>query len=89
MTIEREDRTNRVALRVDRVIEVTGLDRDGAIAPVEEAAMVDWDQQVLKGVGRRNDAIVALLDITAVFDSRLMATIRARGAAGETQPCPT
>ncbi|MBE9636323.1 chemotaxis protein CheW [Salipiger mangrovisoli] len=89
LTIDRGSRTNRVALRVDRVIEVAALDHDGAIAALEEAEMVDWDQRILKGVGRRNDEIVVLLDIGAVFDPQLMGVLRTRGRPADMLPCPS
>lgn len=89
LTIDRGGRSNRVALRVDRVIEVTVLDNEGAIGALEEAEMVDWDHRILKGVGRRNDEIVVLLDIGAVFDPQLMEVLRARGSRAAGLPCPS
>lgn len=56
-----------VALRVDRVIEVTGLDH-GRLEPLAEAAFLDWDQRMVEGLGRRNGAFVTVLRATGLFD---------------------
>ncbi|WP_417741388.1 chemotaxis protein CheW [Salipiger sp.] len=69
LTIEGQTRDHTLALRVDRVIEVCGLDNDGEVLPVAEAEMVSWDPRVLHGIGRREGGIVAMLNILAVFDT--------------------
>ena len=89
LSISREDRNHLVALRVDRVIEVTELDRGGQIAPVEEAEMLDWDQRIVRGIGRRNDAIVTIIKVDAIFDPRLMAAIRSRNSTPDALTCPS
>jgi purine-binding chemotaxis protein CheW len=73
----------RVALRVDRVIEVAGLDDEGSIAPVDEAEMLDWDPRMLRGIGRRNGTITALLDLHRIFDPAVMAAVRARRTSAD------
>ena len=83
LALEGNGRIHRVALQVDRVIEVTGLDDGGRIDPVDEAEMLDWDPRVLHGIGRREGRIVALLDMRAIFDAELMALARARPVAAD------
>ena len=79
LSIKEQNRVYIVALRVDRVIEVCALDNDGEVLPVAEAEMVAWDPRVLRGIGRRDGRIVALLDILAVFDTSDL-TAASRGA---------
>jgi len=66
-----------VALRVDRVIEVTGLD-DGRLEPLAVAAFIDWDQRMLEGIGRRNGTFVAVLRVQGLFDREVIAGLAAR-----------
>ncbi|EYD76549.1 Positive regulator of CheA protein activity (CheW) [Rubellimicrobium mesophilum DSM 19309] len=67
----------RVALRVDRVIEVTGLD-DSRLEPLAEAAFIDWDQRMVEGIGRRNGTFVAVLRVEGLFDRDVISTFAAR-----------
>lgn len=76
--VEHADRRYLVALRVDRVIEVTGLDDDGSLTPMEESVLFDWDERLVRGVGRRNGRFVVLLHLASMFDPDLMASIRAK-----------
>ncbi|EPX78651.1 hypothetical protein Salmuc_04232 [Salipiger mucosus DSM 16094] len=87
LSFDRAGTHHRVALRVDRVIEVAGLDDGGLIAPVSEAEMLAWDPRVLHGIGRRNNQITALLDVNAVFDPAVMAAARPRRTAPNDVPC--
>lgn len=78
LSVPGEGREHLVALRVDRVNAVTLLDNDGQVAPVDEAEMLDWDQRIVAGIGRQGADIVALLEISAIFDPATMAAVRAR-----------
>ncbi|MFZ3582746.1 chemotaxis protein CheW [Loktanella sp. DJP18] len=62
----RNDRNLTVGVRVDRVIEVTEL--DGAVTePLSEAELLHWQTAAVRGIGRRNDHFVTLLDIDGLF----------------------
>ena len=76
---ERGDQTGSlyVALRVDRVIEVTALD-EGRLEPLAEAAFIDWDQRMVEGIGRRNGTFVAVLRVDGLFDRDVIAALAAR-----------
>lgn len=56
-----------LALRVDRVIEVAGLD-DGRLEPVAEAGLLAWDPRMVAGLGRRGGAFVTVLSTDGLFD---------------------
>ncbi|WP_373356296.1 chemotaxis protein CheW [Pseudoroseicyclus sp. CXY001] len=77
---------HRVALQVDRVIEVAALDQDGLVAPVGEAEMLAWDPRMLRGIGRRNGAITALLDVSEVLDPGLIVAAAAPAPAPRQAP---
>ncbi|WP_375691136.1 chemotaxis protein CheW [Pseudooceanicola sp. LIPI14-2-Ac024] len=87
LTIDGGRRSHLVALRVDRVIEVTELDGGGRIAPLDEAEMLDWDPRLVCGIGRRDDAIVTLLEVGAIFDPAVMEAARRRSAPAANLPC--
>jgi purine-binding chemotaxis protein CheW len=76
-----------VALRVDRVIEVTDLD-DGRLEPLAVAAFIDWDQRMVEGIGRRNGTFVAVLRVQGLFDREVIAALatRAMGTRPELNP---
>ena len=71
-----------VALRVDRVIEVTGLD-DGRLEPVAGAALLSWDPRIVAGLGRRNGAFVTVLRTDGLFDRDVVAALAGRPAERE------
>lgn len=58
----------RVAMRADRVFEVTALDQD-RIDPLPAADLLRWKQASVSGIGRRNGDFVALLDIKGMVNS--------------------
>lgn len=60
-------RQARIAMRTDRVFEVTTLDGDRT-EPVPEAELLRWDDTLLAGIGRRDGAFVALLDLDRMID---------------------
>jgi purine-binding chemotaxis protein CheW len=76
-----------IALRVDRVIEVTSLD-DNRLEPLAEAAFLNWDERMVEGIGRRNGAFVTVLHLAGLFDRDVMATLAAArlGSSVETAP---
>lgn len=55
-----------LALKADRVFEVTALDGD-RIEPLPEARLLEWNARLVTGLGRRDGAFVALLDIVRLF----------------------
>ncbi|MFZ7090330.1 chemotaxis protein CheW [Primorskyibacter sp. 2E233] len=89
LSVIRSERSHLVALRVDRVASVTMLDNGGQITSVDEAEMLDWDQRIIAGIGRHEGDIVALLDISTIFDPDTMAAIRDRsaGPSGKESVC--
>ena len=73
-----------LALRVDRVIEVTMLD-EGRLDPLAESRMLHWDERMVAGIGRRNGAFVTQLSLDGMFDPEvLQAVARRRGMSGDT-----
>jgi purine-binding chemotaxis protein CheW len=87
LSLRGQDRDHLLALRVDRVIEVCALDNDGEVLPVAEADLVAWDPRVLRGIGRRDGRIVALLDILAVFDTSELTSLERRTRQAEDLTC--
>lgn len=79
LQLDRNDGALHIALRVDRVIEVTGLD-DGRLESLAEAALIDWDQRMVRGIGRRNGGFVTVLRVEGLFDSEVMAALASRSA---------
>ncbi|WP_108659716.1 chemotaxis protein CheW [Acuticoccus kandeliae] len=51
-----------LALKADRVFEVTELDGD-ALEPLPEARLLDWNARLVTGLGRKGGGFVALLDV--------------------------
>lgn len=74
LLLERDGRALPVALRVDRVIEVTLLD-DDRMEPVAAAGLLAWDPRVVAGLGRRDGAFVTVLRTEGLFDGGLLAAI--------------
>lgn len=82
LQLDPTDGTNEalhVALRVDRVIEVTGLD-DHRLEALAEAAFIDWDQRMVEGIGRRNGTFVTVLRVQGLFDREVMTALSSRPA---------
>ncbi|TNC52000.1 chemotaxis protein CheW [Rubellimicrobium rubrum] len=85
LKLDRDGAALLVALRVDRVIEVTSLD-DDRLEPLAEAALLNWDQRMVEGIGRRNGTFVTVLRLAGLFDRDVMdamATGRPRQAASQ------
>lgn len=61
-----------VALRVDRVIEVAGLDGD-RLEPVASAELLAWDPRMVAGLGRRDGTFVTVLRAAGLFDREVLA----------------
>ncbi len=74
LLLEHEGECLPVALRVDRVIEVTGLD-DDRLDPVAAAGLLAWDPGMVAGLGRRNGTIVTVLRARGLFDREAMAAL--------------
>jgi purine-binding chemotaxis protein CheW len=55
-----------VALRADRVFEVTELDA-GEITDLPEDGLLRWDARMVAGLGRRNGEFVTVLNLEAIF----------------------
>ncbi len=55
-----------VALKADRVFEVTALDT-GEISDLPDDGMLRWDARMVAGLGRRNGVFVTVLDLQAMF----------------------
>lgn len=74
LILEHGGRNLPVALRVDRVIEVTELD-DGRLEPVAGSDLLCWDPRMVAGLGRRNGAFVTVLRTDGLFDGEVIATL--------------
>ena len=68
-----------VALKADRVFEVTALD-PGALTPLPQAKLLRWDQQMVVGIGRIGGAFVTALDLDKMFDTQLITRAETAGA---------
>jgi purine-binding chemotaxis protein CheW len=55
-----------VALRADRVFEVTELDA-GEIADLPQDGLLRWDARMVAGLGRRNGDFVTVLNLETIF----------------------
>lgn len=55
-----------IGIKTDRVIEVTALD-DGEVRPMDEADLLRWKGSSVAGIGRRNGAVVSVLDLDRLF----------------------
>ncbi|MGO4855394.1 chemotaxis protein CheW [Phaeovulum sp. W22_SRMD_FR3] len=78
--VQTPERRAVIGLRADRVIEVTMLD-DGVIAPLAEAKMLNWDERLVAGIGRRNGDFVTVLDLDRMFDGATLAQADGMGRA--------
>jgi purine-binding chemotaxis protein CheW len=65
-----EGRQSVIGLRSDRVIDVTGLDSD-ELRPLDEGQLLAWDARSILGVGRRNGAIISIIDMDGLFSDAL------------------
>ncbi len=66
LLVEHGGRTLPIALRVDRVIEVTTLKGD-ALEPVPGAGLLHWDERMVEGIGRRNGTFVTVLRLEGLL----------------------
>jgi purine-binding chemotaxis protein CheW len=74
LKLEKEGSALLVALRVDRVIEVTALD-DNRLEPLAEAVLLNWDQRMVEGIGRRNGTFVTVLRLAGLFSREVIVTL--------------
>lgn len=80
LSVRCEGRDARMALKTDRVFEVTVL--DGAeLDPPPQLARHGWAGDCIAGIGRRNGGFVTVLDL-----DRLLGGIDLGAAAGEMPP---
>jgi len=63
----RGDSVRRVGILADRVFEVTALDQT-SVEPPPDIGMA-WQSQAVIGLGRRNGALVIVLDVNSLFDA--------------------
>jgi purine-binding chemotaxis protein CheW len=68
LLLEHGGRRLPVALRVDRVIEVSSLDGN-RLEPVAGADLLRWNERLIEGLGRRHGAFVTVLRLQGLFDS--------------------
>ena len=69
-----------IALKTDRVFEVTEL--DGDVAPsLGETQILKWDDRIVAGIGRRADRFVTVLKLEAMFDQDVLAASNRSRAA--------
>lgn len=66
--VETEGRRSCIALRADRVFEVTNFD-DDRIEPVPDAELLRWDARLVTGIGRHNGDFVTLLDLDKMLET--------------------
>ncbi|MDT8856026.1 chemotaxis protein CheW [Paracoccaceae bacterium Fryx2] len=57
-----------VAIKADRVFEVTALD-SAALTPLPQNRLLRWEQQMVVGISRVNGAFFTVLDIDRMFDA--------------------
>jgi purine-binding chemotaxis protein CheW len=55
-----------IGVRTDRVIEVTQLD-DGELRSVGQTDVLRWGGKAIAGIGRRNGAVITVLDLDNLF----------------------
>nr|WP_255720304.1 chemotaxis protein CheW [Acuticoccus kalidii] len=55
-----------VALKADRVYEVTSLEGN-AVEPLPESELLKWNSRLVSGLGRKDGRFVALLDLHRMF----------------------
>jgi len=65
-----EGREAVIGLRTDRVIDVTQLDSD-ELRPLNEGQLLAWDGRSILGVGRRNGAVISIIDMDGLFSGAL------------------
>lgn len=72
-----------VALKADRVFEVTALDPE-PLTPLPQARLLRWDQQMVVGLGKIKGAFVTALDLDRMFDTDFPASSEGlvRGTGG-------
>lgn len=61
-----EGRQSVIGLRTDRVIDVTKLDSE-ELRPLDEGQVLAWDARSILGVGRRNGAVISIIDMDGLF----------------------
>jgi len=63
-----------IGLRTDQVIDVAKLD-DGDPNPLSEGQKLAWDGMSVIGIGRRNGAVISIIDLDGLFQGLPRSTI--------------
>jgi purine-binding chemotaxis protein CheW len=66
LLMDHDRRKLHIALRVDRVIEVATLDGD-KLESVAGAGLLQWDESMVEGIGRRNGSFVTVLRLDGLL----------------------
>lgn len=64
--MRRGDQNAVIGLRTDKVIEVTRLDADD-LRPLADGQLLAWDGVSVLGIGRRNGAVISVIDLDGLF----------------------
>ncbi len=72
--VEDEGREQVLALRTDKVTEVSRFD-DDRIEPIETGTMLNWDHRIVSGLARRNGSYVTLLDLDRLLSSKIISSL--------------
>ncbi|EEB86222.1 chemotaxis protein CheW [Roseobacter sp. GAI101] len=63
-----EGRRAVIAVKADRVIEVTHLD-DDTLTDVPEAGLFAWEERLVSGIGRCKGKFVTMIDLDSMFQA--------------------
>ena len=63
-----------IGLRTDQVIDVARLD-DGDPSPLSKGQKLAWDGLSILGIGRRNGAVISIIDLDGLFQGVPPSTI--------------
>ncbi len=74
LTVNPQDPDRMIGLKVDRVFEVTGLDND-TLEPVPDIG-IQWQSEIIAGVGRRKGMFVTALALDRMFASENLSVLR-------------
>jgi purine-binding chemotaxis protein CheW len=64
--LRRGGRDAVIGLRTDTVIDVARLDDDD-LHPLHEGQVLAWDAASILGIGRRNGALISIIDLDGLF----------------------
>lgn len=72
--VQEGEREQVLALRTDKVTEVSRFDGD-RIEPIETGTMLNWDHRIVAGLARRSGKYVTLLDLDRLLSSKIIASL--------------